>query len=280
MRLTPDLVLHAEQGLNCLGDRELVLRNMSIPVIENLAVARNSFDIMDLSANMISILGDGFPPFPRLQSLYLGSNRITKILPGFVDSLPNLQILILTSNRIKTLDDLNISALSRLTDLEVLSIRDNPVADVSDIRQTLIDNISSLKVLNFTKVTFAERQASNKRLQLRNVSRGTKRKLCQANGKHQKKSRGASTEDVKTFVVGGLGDQKREGPSNRKQVRKLTALTNEQSLAVKKLIENASSIEEVTRVQEALRNGTIIDILKKVDVKTPSCGDLAAIQPS
>lgn len=159
MRLTPDVVLSARQGLNCLGERTLQLRERGISVIENLAVARDGFDAIDLSQNAISSLGHGFPPFPRLSVLYLGDNRITRIQKGVADSLPNLRVLVLTSNRIASRAELNVAELARLSRLEVLSIGDNPVANEPDIRGFLLKHIPTLRFINFCRVTDRERGA-------------------------------------------------------------------------------------------------------------------------
>lgn len=255
MRLTSETVLYAQQGLNCIGDRELVLRNKAIPVIENLAVARDGFDTIDLSANMISIVGDGFPPFPRLQSLYLGANRIIRIQKGLADSLPNLRVLVLTSNRLGTLDDLNLPELSRMQ-LEVLSVLDNPVASLSGTRQKIIDSLPSLAVLNFTKVTQSERKtALEKNLQ---PALG-KRRAGQQSKKGTKRRRVAGKDGIKTFEIGRLGDVTES--KSTEPPRRTKALTKEQSEALKAYVQNATTLEQVTRMQDAMRNGTVEDFL-------------------
>lgn len=259
MRLTPDVVEEADQGLNCLGDRELVLRGHAIPVIENLALARDSFDTIDLSDNIISILADGFPPFPRLSTLYLARNRIERIGRGVADSLPNLTTLILTANRICSPEDLNFPELARLKKLEILSIIDNPVASSKGIREMVIKNLPSVKVFNFSKISAPERVALGL-----SATPGTN----QQKEKHVKRSRKRTREgvsgsdEVKTFDVGNLGESSEEitRPAKRRAT-KSRALTVEESLAVKSFIENASVVEDVVRIQEAIRNGTVREFL-------------------
>lgn len=252
MRLTPDHVLQAEQKLNCLGDRELLLRGMGIPVIENLAVAKDGFDVIDLSSNIITELGDGFPPFPRLTTLYLGSNRISCIKTGVADSLPNLEVLILTSNRLGSVQDLNVKELSRFKQLEVLSILDNPIIDHPGIREMLIEHIPTLKVINFRKISLFERKEAERK---NGFLRGKKRKKTAGENRKVAKSRS------KTFDVGSLGEDFNKRQKLNSATSNPVSLTSEQSEALKLLIEKADTVEQVTRIQNAIRNGRVADVL-------------------
>jgi len=160
MRLTPAVVLAAPQSNNCIGKRTLVLRDKGIPAIENLAVVDDSFDVLDLSGNAISLLGDGLPRLNRLSCLYLGCNRITKVQSGIAEALPNLQILILTSNRISTRANLNIAQLSRLKKLEIISLIDNPITnDDNELALFLLHHIPTLRFINFHRITDKDRAA-------------------------------------------------------------------------------------------------------------------------
>ena len=49
-----------------------------INAIENLGATQNQFDSIDLSDNAIIIL-EGFPKLPRLKTLLLSNNRVTRI---------------------------------------------------------------------------------------------------------------------------------------------------------------------------------------------------------
>ena len=46
MRLSAEVLSLAEQRPNALGEREIVLRGLGIPVIEHLAVTRDAFDTL------------------------------------------------------------------------------------------------------------------------------------------------------------------------------------------------------------------------------------------
>lgn len=246
MRLTSEIVTEAEQGLNCLGERELVLRNLAIAVIENLALAKDSFDIIDLTGNMIRLLGDGFPPFPRLGRLYVSHNRIEGIGAGLAASLPNLTTVILTSNRIAGVKQLNLPELRKLKRLETLCVSDNPVANVPNIRRIVISALPQLKVLNFSKVLAHEREGCSA------WTTGTK------DGQRQEQLGGEQGGEQS-------GDKRMashlEKTSRASKARKLNA---GESKAVRTYIEQASCIEEVSCMQEALRNGTALQLLASV----------------
>lgn len=261
MRLTPDDILQAEQSLNCLGDRELVLRSHAIEMIENLGVANDSFDIIDFSGNMISTLGEGFPSFPRLKSLYLGCNLISKILPGISESLPNLETLILTSNRISTVKDLNLEELSKLQKLKVLSLVQNPVMDLPNIREMLLKHIPTLTVLNFTKVKEAERKTAIKARKGLNLGKRPRPGMNAS----ETKGKENGNKRVKAFVI-GQGDEGADDKTNTEnkhsQPTKIVVLSTEEKEAIAKMIEDAKSVEEVVQLQNAIRDGTIRNFLK------------------
>jgi U2 small nuclear ribonucleoprotein A' len=89
-------------------------------------------DAIDFTDNDIQQLGN-FPLSERLKTLLLARNRISTIQPTIANSLPNLTVLVLTSNNLTELADLEpLSKLKRLTHLTLL---ENPVTrkDVSFI---------------------------------------------------------------------------------------------------------------------------------------------------
>ena len=90
-----------------------------------ILVSQQDQDAIDFTDNSITSLGN-FPFFPRLQTLLLARNRIKQIQPTLASSVPHLTNLVLTSNNLTELADLdNLRGLSRLTHLVLL---DNPVA--------------------------------------------------------------------------------------------------------------------------------------------------------
>lgn len=261
MRLTPDVVAEAPQRLNCLGSRELILRDLAIPAVENLATARDGFDIIDLSANAIASLGaECFPPFPRLTTLYVGSNRIRRIHRGLADSLPNLEILVLTGNVISSVDDLNLTELARFKKLYTLSYLDNPVASDSTVRSLLIHQIPTLRFINFARVTRAERQAA---IATHGPAPVSDNKKAKSRGKRKKAKK---PDGVKTFTVGSLGDDAAElnGHAPKKSRTdpvsgdsNVPRLSKELVESIKAAIERAESIDEVVSLQQALQSGNV-----------------------
>jgi U2 small nuclear ribonucleoprotein A' len=261
MRLTPDVVAEAPQRLNCVGARELILRDLAIPAVENLATARDGFDLIDLSANAIAALGpECFPPFPRLTTLYVGSNRIRSIHRGLADSLRNLETLVLTGNLIESIDDLNVAELARFERLHTLSYLDNPVAADESLRLLLVHRIPTLRFINFARVTREERQAAVDAHGPAPVSESRKDKA------KSKRKKGKKHLTANTFTVGSLGeDVEGEGAPKRarrggEKAKDTPRLSKELIDAVKVAIADAKSIDEVVELQRALQSGDLAAI--------------------
>jgi len=101
-RLSTELILSSRQYMNACDEYEIDLRGNKIGVIENLGGTENQFDSIDLSENEIVKL-EGFPLLPRLKTLTLNNNRISRISKNLEASIPNLETLVLTGNRINNL---------------------------------------------------------------------------------------------------------------------------------------------------------------------------------
>ena len=82
-------------------------------------------DAIDLTDNDIAQLAN-FPLQPRLRTLFLAQNRIANIQPNLSSSIPNLQTLVLTKNRVTELADLD--PLAGFKKLVFLVVTGNPVA--------------------------------------------------------------------------------------------------------------------------------------------------------
>lgn len=155
MRITPELIDGCYQYTNkATTDRELRMRGLKIPAIENLGSTLNRFDCFDLSDNIIRKL-ENLPLLPRLKCLLLNNNRIYRIAPHLEESVPNLERLILTNNYIQELGD--IDALSTLSNLRVLSLVNNPVTEKEHYRLYVIHKLPHLRLLDFSKVKKSER---------------------------------------------------------------------------------------------------------------------------
>ena len=183
MRLTADVLLRADHYLNPMREREINLRGLKAPTIENLAVTQVSilsfskiicstemfifsfsrkqdqFDVIDLSDNEIRKL-DNFPKMSRLSSLFLSNNYISRISKNLGANLLGLKYLVLTNNRVSSLAELE--GLFSLSKLEALSLLDNAVSQKPNYRMFVIYKIPSLKMLDFAKIARAEREAAEK----------------------------------------------------------------------------------------------------------------------
>jgi U2 small nuclear ribonucleoprotein A' len=126
MRLSAEVFAAAEQRQNPVGERELVLRGLSIPAIEHLQITRDAFDAIDFTDNRIVRI-DNFPRMLRLSNLMLSGNVVESIDPANLrKNVPNVNTLILSHNRVSTLHEVaNIG--EACPKLEFLCLRDNPV---------------------------------------------------------------------------------------------------------------------------------------------------------
>ncbi|XP_056134748.1 U2 small nuclear ribonucleoprotein A' [Lampris incognitus] len=228
VKLSAELIEQAAQYTNPVRDRELDLRGYKIPVLENLGATLDQFDTVDFSDNEIRKL-DGFPLLRRLKTLLLNNNRICRIGENLEHSLPCLKELILTSNNIQELGDLD--PLASVKSLTLLSLLRNPVTNKKHYRLYVINKIPHLRVLDFQKVKLKERQEAEKMFK----------------GKRGAQLAKDIAKRTKTFTPGVVAqpEKKRTGPSQADVE------------AIKNAIANASSLAEVERLKGMLQAGQI-----------------------
>ncbi|KAI3686325.1 hypothetical protein L1987_79999 [Smallanthus sonchifolius] len=232
VRLTADLIWKSPHFFNALRERELDLRGNKIPVIENLGATEDQFDTIDLSDNEIVKL-ENFPNLNRLGTLLLNNNRITRINPNIGEFLPKLHSLVLTNNRLVNL--VEIDPLASLPKLQYLSLLDNNITKKPNYRLYVIHKLKPLRLLDFKKVKQKERIEADKLF----VSKEAEEE--------------AKKESVKTFVPGEVptDEPKEEEPS------KPVGPTPEQIIAIKAAIVNSQTLEEVARLEKALKSGQV-----------------------
>ncbi|XP_056316973.1 U2 small nuclear ribonucleoprotein A' [Danio aesculapii] len=227
VKLTAELIEQAAQYTNPVRDRELDLRGYKIPVLENLGATLDQFDTIDLSDNEVRKL-DGFPLLKRLKTLLVNNNRICRIGENLEQALPDLKELILTSNNIQELGDLD--PLATVKSLSLLSLLRNPVTNKKHYRLYVINKIPQIRVLDFQKVKLKERQEAEKMFK----------------GKRGAQLAKDIAKQSKTFTPGaGLQTEKKTGPSAAEVE------------AIKNAIANATSLAEVERLKGLLQAGQI-----------------------
>jgi len=234
-RLTADLILKSNSFINPVLERQLDLRGKMISAIENLGATQDQYDTIDFSDNEIGKL-ENFPLLPRLQTILLHNNHISKIAPALGESLTKLETLILTNNRLVNLSDLD--PLSDLTNLRTLSLIDNVVAKKPYYRLYIIHKLPGLRLLDFKKIKQKERAESVKMF-------GPPLKVVR-----QKKKGPAKAAPANTFIPGQAAPA-----ATTPAPPKVITETPADQLAIKVAIENAKTMEEVQRVERMLKTG-------------------------
>ncbi|KAK3726573.1 hypothetical protein QZH41_011030 [Actinostola sp. cb2023] len=238
MKITADLILQCSQFTNAVKDRELDLRGYKISVIENMGATLDQFDTIDMSDNDILKI-EGFPLLKRLKSILFNNNRICRVVEGLEESLPNLDTLVLTSNSIQDLKD--IEPLHSIKTLKYLSLLRNPVTNKPYYRLFVIYKLPQLRVLDFQRIKMREREAAKR------MFSGKKGQTTVASKK------------VKTFVPG-------EPPAKRKAEKRLEVPPPSRDIAaIKAAIANAKSLDEVHRLEMLLKSGQIPGTAKKIN---------------
>jgi len=235
-RLTPEVIEAGSQYLNPVGQYELSLRDLKIPVIENLGATLNQFDTIDFTNNDLRKL-DGFPFLPKLKTLYLGNNHITRIAENLHQNIPNLDTLILTNNMIQELSD--IDPLATLTKLQHLSLARNAIAMKKDYRLYIIHTLPNIRTLDFNRIRLKEKEAA--------------RKLYKSKSKEIEKEK----KKAKTFIPG-------EGLDGKQQqaVIQPPKMSKKDTDAIRKAITEAKSLDEVEKLKAILQSGQIPSTFK------------------
>ncbi|XP_073125998.1 U2 small nuclear ribonucleoprotein A' [Henckelia pumila] len=234
VRLTADLIWKSPHFFNAIRERELDLRGNKMAVIENIGATEDQFDTIDLSDNEIVKL-ENFPFLSRLGTLLLNNNRITRINPNLGEFLPKLHTLVLTNNRLTNL--VEIDPLVSLPKLQFLSLLDNSITKKPNYRLYVIHKLKSLRVLDFRKVKEKERVEANKLFASKEAEEEAK------------------MESVKTVVPGEIPST--QDVAKEDQAHKPVAPTPEQILAIKAAIVNSQTLEEVARLEQALKSGQL-----------------------
>ncbi|XP_059448149.1 U2 small nuclear ribonucleoprotein A' [Corylus avellana] len=245
VRLTAELIWKSPHFFNAVRERELDLRGNKISVIENLGATEDQFDTIDLSENDIVRL-ENFPHLNRLGTLLINKNRITRINPNIGEFLPKLHTLVLTNNKLVNL--VEIDPLASLPKLQFLSLLDNNITKKPNYRLYVINKLKLLRVLDFKKVKNKERMEASNLFASKEVEEEAKK------------------ESTKTFTPGEVPNVPEVAEEH--QTPKVAAPTPEQIIAIKAAIVNSQTLEEVARLEKALKSGQLPADLKTLDEDT------------
>ncbi|KAL7080184.1 hypothetical protein ACQ4LE_000308 [Meloidogyne hapla] len=225
VRISVDVVNKAYQYINPCKQRELSLRNLQIPTIENLGVTKDQFDVIDLSDNNIRKL-ENMPKLKRLETLLLHNNRVEFIAKDIGENLPKLSTLALTNNNLSELGD--IDSLAHLPRLEYLSLQGNPLTHKPKYRQYVIYKLKNVRVLDYKRIKLAERQAAKKMFKGEDGAR-LKREIVR-----RSQTTGAMAEEMEQVRVRPTEEQKK----------------------IRELISGAKTLADVERVNQILQGST------------------------
>ncbi|EEQ88976.1 U2 snRNP complex subunit [Blastomyces dermatitidis] len=242
MRLTVELIQNSLSYLNPLKERELDLRGHKIPAIENMGAAKDH-DAIDFTDNDISSISN-FPFSPRLRTLLLARNRVSQIHPSIASSIPNLTTLILTANNIAELADLE--PLKVLTKLTHVSLLENPVTRKEHYRLWVIFLLPTVRFLDYQRVKDVERHRAAELF-------GTPSNPTPLTSKIMGiKSR---TFDVSASTFGTTTRDASSQQAGERPIR--VKLTEKERKRVEKMIREAKSLQEITKLERELNEGRI-----------------------
>ena len=249
MRLTADMIARSPAFINPLKDREIDLRGNKIAVVENLAATQDQFDSIDLSDNEISKL-ECMAVLPRLKMLLLHNNRVNRFADSLGRAFPNLETLALNNNQLATLKELE--SLAGLKTLTSLSLIDNLVTKQKGYRAFVIAMLPKLRVLDGKKVKQAERKEAT------------------VAAKRQRREMAAAAAAGEASAPSGSAPPPPGGAPK-------AAPTAEQIAMIKAAIANASSLEEVAKLEKALKSGDYEAVIAATGGAAPSAADDATM---
>ncbi|KAJ3099258.1 U2 small nuclear ribonucleoprotein [Phlyctochytrium planicorne] len=208
------------------------------PILRNshnhhLYKLQDQHDTIDFTNNDLRKL-ENFPPMTRLKCLLLSNNHIQKIDAEVPKKIPNITALILTSNMISELGDLDI--LSKFPELTHLSLLDNPVATKKHYRLYVLHLCPKLRVLDFRHVWDKER-AEAKAL----FAGDSGRQL-------------ASNLSSSRAGEGGEVAPRKAAPARTQTAPSLSA---EEAARIREAIKNAKTLEEIEKLKRQLEGGVV-----------------------
>ncbi|KDN69656.1 putative U2 small nuclear ribonucleoprotein A [Colletotrichum sublineola] len=234
MRLTAELIKGSLSYLNPLKERELDLREEALTFLDQ----KQPHDSIDFTDNDIQVLGN-FPLSPRVQTLLLAHNRVSSIQPALPSAIPNLTQLVLASNQLAELADLDVLAgFKRLTHLVLV---DNPVTKKENYRYWVVWRCPSVRFLDYQKVKEAEREKA------RELFGTAEEPTAQAS-----KIMGIKSKRLDLAASNGAAG----GGGTTSKLSRIK-LTDKEKERLKEMIKKADSLQEIIRLEKMLTEGTI-----------------------
>jgi len=233
VKLTAQMIADSPQYTNALRDREVDLRGYKLSVIENLGATLDQFDCIDLSDNDIKKL-ENFPLLRRLRMLILNNNRICRFESKLEECLPNLDTIVLTNNNVQELAD--VEPLQTIKSLTNISFLRNPITTKPNYRLFVIHCLPQVRVLDFQRIKMKEREAAKK------LFSGKKGELLKKD---------IAAKRSKTFEVMDVTK------ASSKEDKEFIQEKYKDQEAIKAAIANASTLEEVRKLELLLQQGHI-----------------------
>lgn len=169
----------------------------------------------------------------RLRNLFVSSNQICKVDPEVSKKLLALETLVLNNNKIEEFTDLD--GLLECKTLKYLSLMENPINKKPHYRLRIIGMLPWLRALDFRKITMDEKKAA------KNLRLGASEDVEESETMPSKRSSTRSKMDRSAAV---------EAPKSKRQ-----KLSEQELEKIKKQIAEATSLEEISRLEKILETG-------------------------
>ncbi|KAG7697653.1 hypothetical protein KL930_000292 [Ogataea haglerorum] len=230
MRLTPILIQEAPCFRNPAGEHVLSLRNLQIAFIESFNETDDVNEALDLTNNEIRTLSFN-TRLRRIKTLLLARNQIVDIDANIAALLPRLNTLSLVENNISHLS--NLLPLRHCRNLENIYLTGNPVTTSRYYKEFVVWLIPGLTVLDFERVKPRLKKSAEELL---------------------------GTFDQPSKLALKLLDNKELEPLKEPssiETQQSIRLTEEERSKLEADLMNATSLDEIERIELALKRGYI-----------------------
>ena len=158
MRLTVEVLSRCPQVTNALDKREVDLRGRALTLLDETSLLQlaDLFDVLNFSDNALTTL-EAIPPMPRVSSIIAHRNQLRKLHPSIFANVPNVETFSCDLNQFSNAVDL-VMQLRQWKLLRRVTVDGSPVASDPQLRQLLILNCPNLIMINYSRVTEAERK--------------------------------------------------------------------------------------------------------------------------